>query len=250
MSVVTARRNSSSGPDDPRPARAGPAAAPWREETAARFRPCCGQFLSCISPLAFRRGAPAAVNGIIPPGSFKRWPECSRIYYRRLDPRGSSGSEDQAMADYENLIILDGAIGTELQAMGVPMHPASGCSPGNYTHPATVRQMHERYIRAGAPRAGGVRVQRPGEGDKHAGRGRGAGGQGPGRRRPARVHRRLHLVPDPHPRPQDRNIPRRHRLRVWRQHLDGGAEGLRRRAGGDPGRVRGGLRAGGRSTIP
>ena len=63
------------------------------------------------------------------------------------------------MANYENLksrmdqgdvIILDGAIGTELQAMGVPMDPASWCGPGNYTHAATVRQMHERYIRAGA----------------------------------------------------------------------------------------------------
>ena len=63
------------------------------------------------------------------------------------------------MTNYEKLksrmddgevIILDGAIGTELQAMGVPMHAASWCGPGNYTHPATVRQMHERYIRAGA----------------------------------------------------------------------------------------------------
>ena len=63
------------------------------------------------------------------------------------------------MADYKQLksrmdrgevIVLDGAIGTELQAMGVPMHPASWCGPGNHTHPATVRQMHERYIRAGA----------------------------------------------------------------------------------------------------
>ena len=63
------------------------------------------------------------------------------------------------MANYEQLknrmdngdvIILDGAVGTELQAMGVPMHPISWCAPGNYTHTATVRQMHERYIRAGA----------------------------------------------------------------------------------------------------
>ena len=63
------------------------------------------------------------------------------------------------MTNYESLksrmdrgevIVLDGAIGTELQAMGVPMDPASWCGPGNYTHPATVRQMHERYIRAGA----------------------------------------------------------------------------------------------------
>ena len=48
------------------------------------------------------------------------------------------------------VIVLDGAIGTELQSMGVPMHPAAWCGPGNYTHPSTVRQMHERYIRAGA----------------------------------------------------------------------------------------------------
>ena len=52
--------------------------------------------------------------------------------------------------DHGEVIVLDGAIGTELQTMGVPMDPASWCGPGNYTHPATVRQMHERYIRAGA----------------------------------------------------------------------------------------------------
>ena len=34
--------------------------------------------------------------------------------------------------------------------MGVPMHPISWCAPGNYTHSATVRLMHERYIKAGA----------------------------------------------------------------------------------------------------
>jgi homocysteine S-methyltransferase len=52
--------------------------------------------------------------------------------------------------DRGEVVILDGAIGTELQAMGVPMDAASWCGPGNYTHTATVRQMHERYIRAGA----------------------------------------------------------------------------------------------------
>ena len=52
--------------------------------------------------------------------------------------------------DSGEVVVLDGAIGTELQAMGVPMNPASWCAPGNYTHPTTVRQMHERYIKAGA----------------------------------------------------------------------------------------------------
>jgi S-methylmethionine-dependent homocysteine/selenocysteine methylase len=63
------------------------------------------------------------------------------------------------MADYQNLkdridggetIILDGAVGTQLQDMGVPMHPVAWCGPANVTHPASVVQMHERYIKAGA----------------------------------------------------------------------------------------------------
>ena len=52
--------------------------------------------------------------------------------------------------DQGDVIILDGAIGTELQTMGAPMDPSSWCGPANYTHPATVRLMHQRYIRAGA----------------------------------------------------------------------------------------------------
>ena len=63
------------------------------------------------------------------------------------------------MTNYQNLksrlddgevLVLDGAVGTELQAMGAPMDPAAWCGVVNYTHPATVRQMHERYIKAGA----------------------------------------------------------------------------------------------------
>ena len=52
--------------------------------------------------------------------------------------------------DNGEVIILDGAIGTELQTMGAPMDPASWCGPANYTHYATVRLMHQRYIKAGA----------------------------------------------------------------------------------------------------
>ena len=63
------------------------------------------------------------------------------------------------MANYQDLkdcidrgetIILDGAVGTQLQDMGVPMHPVAWCGPANVTHPSSVVQMHERYIRAGA----------------------------------------------------------------------------------------------------
>ena len=48
------------------------------------------------------------------------------------------------------VLILDGAIGTELQAMGVPMHPICWCGEALYTQPYAVRLMHERYIHAGA----------------------------------------------------------------------------------------------------
>ena len=63
------------------------------------------------------------------------------------------------MADYQGLedrvnagdvIILDGAIGTELQAMGAPMNEQSWAGTPNLTHPSTVLQMHINYIKAGA----------------------------------------------------------------------------------------------------
>ena len=48
------------------------------------------------------------------------------------------------------LIILDGAIGTELQRMGVPMHEKAWCAVALRDHADTVRQLHESYIRVGA----------------------------------------------------------------------------------------------------
>ena len=48
------------------------------------------------------------------------------------------------------VIILDGAIGTELQSMGMPMDDVAWCARGLDTHPDTVRKLHEGYIQAGA----------------------------------------------------------------------------------------------------
>lgn len=62
------------------------------------------------------------------------------------------------MSDYASLaarlagrevVILDGAVGTQLQKMGVPMNSQAWAATALETHPYTVRQMHERYIRAG-----------------------------------------------------------------------------------------------------
>ena len=48
------------------------------------------------------------------------------------------------------VVILDGATGTELEKRGVPMDDAAWCAAALVTHPGTVREVHEDYIRAGA----------------------------------------------------------------------------------------------------
>ena len=62
------------------------------------------------------------------------------------------------MSDYKTLetrlagkevVILDGAVGTQLQKMDVPMNSHAWAATALQTHPYTVRQMHENYIRAG-----------------------------------------------------------------------------------------------------
>ena len=51
--------------------------------------------------------------------------------------------------DRGEVILLDGAIGTQLQEMGVPMNNTAWAAMGLQTHPATVQLMHELYIKAG-----------------------------------------------------------------------------------------------------
>jgi S-methylmethionine-dependent homocysteine/selenocysteine methylase len=55
----------------------------------------------------------------------------------------------QARIDRGHVIILDGAVGTQLQAMGVPMHGTAWAAAALHTHPYTVRHLHEAYIKAG-----------------------------------------------------------------------------------------------------
>lgn len=57
-----------------------------------------------------------------------------------LDSRLSAGG----------LVILDGAMGTELEARGVPMHSMVWSSAALVTHPEVIRAAHADYIRAGA----------------------------------------------------------------------------------------------------
>ena len=48
------------------------------------------------------------------------------------------------------IIILDGAIGSEIERLGVEMDNAAWCGVANKTHPDTVCKVHEEYLRAGA----------------------------------------------------------------------------------------------------
>ena len=56
---------------------------------------------------------------------------------------------ESRMADKE-VIILDGAVGTQLQAMGVPMSKDAWAALALEGYPSTVRRLHEDYIHAGA----------------------------------------------------------------------------------------------------
>ena len=49
-----------------------------------------------------------------------------------------------------DVIVLDGAIGSEIDRLGGRMDTAAWCGMANRTHPDTVRRVHEAYLEAGA----------------------------------------------------------------------------------------------------
>jgi methionine synthase I (cobalamin-dependent) len=52
--------------------------------------------------------------------------------------------------DAGDIIIIDGAIGTELQLRGADMDGMAWCAAATETRPDILRTLHEDYIRAGA----------------------------------------------------------------------------------------------------
>lgn len=56
---------------------------------------------------------------------------------------------DQKLAD-GGLVVLDGAIGSEIERCGGKMDDVAWCGMANRTHPDTVRRVHESYLEAGA----------------------------------------------------------------------------------------------------
>lgn len=49
-----------------------------------------------------------------------------------------------------DVIVLDGAIGSEIDRIGGKMDEAAWCGLANLTDPDTVRRVHESYLEAGA----------------------------------------------------------------------------------------------------
>ena len=56
----------------------------------------------------------------------------------------------QQRLDRGEILLLDGATGTELERRGVPMDSAAWCGAAALDHQDTIRDVHEDYIRAGA----------------------------------------------------------------------------------------------------
>ena len=50
----------------------------------------------------------------------------------------------------KEVIVLDGATGSEIARLGAEMNSSAWCGVANKTHPDIVREVHEGYIRAGA----------------------------------------------------------------------------------------------------
>ena len=50
----------------------------------------------------------------------------------------------------KEVIVLDGATGSEIARLGAEMNSSAWCGAANKTHPEIVLQVHEEYIRAGA----------------------------------------------------------------------------------------------------
>lgn len=56
----------------------------------------------------------------------------------------------RSIRDGGGIVVLDGGMGTELEARGVPMDDSAWCALANLRQPEVVREIHEDNIRAGA----------------------------------------------------------------------------------------------------
>ena len=62
----------------------------------------------------------------------------------------TNSAEIQSRLDGGEVLVLDGAMGSELERLGAPMHFDIWCAAALGSHPELVRQVHRNYIEAGA----------------------------------------------------------------------------------------------------
>jgi len=62
----------------------------------------------------------------------------------------SNAAEMEALLRRGGTVVLDGAMGTELERLGAPMHDAVWCAKALEDYPDLVREVHRSYIEAGA----------------------------------------------------------------------------------------------------
>lgn len=62
----------------------------------------------------------------------------------------SNAAELEARIQRGEVVVLDGAMGTELERLGAPMHDAVWCGKALEDYPELVREVHHSYIEAGA----------------------------------------------------------------------------------------------------
>ena len=102
-----------------------------------------------------RPGAPARHDSRAPRAERLR----PSVYYRPDRPAERSQHPGESVIVYESIkqrldegdiIVLDGATGTELQRRGAPMDPAAWCGPATLHNDALLTEIHSDYIRAGS----------------------------------------------------------------------------------------------------
>jgi S-methylmethionine-dependent homocysteine/selenocysteine methylase len=72
------------------------------------------------------------------------------VEFKRFRERNIMDKLWQQQLEAEQIVLIDGATGTELQRHGVPMDKVAWSGAAVLTHLDVVRETHEDYIRAGA----------------------------------------------------------------------------------------------------
>src|SRR5262249_10425272 len=79
-----------------------------------------------------------------------RYPRWRRVARAELHAASGPVTSLRQRLEQGDIVILDGAMGTELQRRGVPMDGIAWSGVALATHPETVLAVHEDYVRAGA----------------------------------------------------------------------------------------------------